>query len=462
MAVEEKVIAAVKEKKTTNEKEYTDHVTSCQKIKAKANVSTAAVNDAATTLKNQREYQVQITNLKDVLIKSHEQALTKRAEAEKIFSNYTTMVTKYEEQLTITQEQILESKTKMGAAQEVQRIMSVRMKEITTLLARPTITVAEKAKLTKEEEEAKGKFETQQNVMDAETKATVTLETSVTAITGTIKTFKKYIEEVKVVVKELEKKVSETKTALKPAPAPKPKADDAAPPVKGKDTEKEDATKTDKDEDGDDKVDDIDEKVDDEGSDAVKGGNEKVDKELDQVEEENKSTTTQIDSLTKTIVSVQEKSEISDKETVQETTDNTKEDAEVAEIEAKKTRLIRLREHQRCARLFPAVFSSFKIKKELTAENMCPCPGGGKGLTQLILDGIEDPGDYDKFVLHLFEKNLALEGIFQTQMQRYFFGEDDKLVSEEKNPVSLRLVMADDKVDEVMNALDAQNAALKS
>jgi len=47
-------------------------------------------------------------------------------------------------------------------------------------------------------------------------------------------------------------------------------------------------------------------------------------------------------------------------------------------------------------------------------------------------------------------------------MQRYFFGEDDKLVSEEKNPVSLRLVMADDKVDEVMNALDAQNAALKS
>lgn len=173
IAVEEKVIAAVKEKKTTNEKEYLDHVTSCQKIKAKANVSTAAVNDAATTLKNQREYQVQITNLKDVLIKSHEQALTKRAESEKIFSNYTTMVTKYEEQLTITQEQILEAKTKIGAAQEVQRIMTVRMKEITTLLARPTITVAEKTKLTKEEEEAKGKFETQQNVIDSETKATV-------------------------------------------------------------------------------------------------------------------------------------------------------------------------------------------------------------------------------------------------------------------------------------------------
>merc|ERR1711981_1384600 len=176
----------------------------------------------------------------------------------------------------------------------------------------------------------------------------------------------------------------------------------------------------------------------------------------------NKSTTTQIDSLTKTIITVQEKSEISTKETIQETTDTTTEESEITDIRITKRRLLRRRERQRCARLFPAVFSSFKIKKELTAENMCPCPGGGKGMTQLILDGIEDPGDYDKFVLHLFEKNLALEGIFQTQMQRYFYGEDDKLVSEEKNPVSLRLVMADDKVDEVMNALDAQNQALKS
>merc|ERR1711981_1206474 len=166
--------------------------------------------------------------------------------------------------------------------------------------------------------------------------------------------------------------------------------------------------------------------------------------------------------LTKTIVTVQEKSEISTKEIVQETTDTTKEEAEITETRNAKKRLIRRRERQRCARLFPAVFSSFKIKKELTAENMCPCPGGGKGMTQLILDGIEDPGDYEKFVLHLFEKNYVIEGMFQTQMQRYFFNGAEKLVSEDKNPVSLRLVMADDKVDEVMNALDAQNQALKS
>jgi peptidoglycan hydrolase CwlO-like protein len=75
---------------------------------------------------------------------------------------------------------------------------------------------------------------------------------------------------------------------------------DDAPPVKGKDTE--DAEAAEKDEDGDDKIDDVDEK--EEEASAIKGGNEKVDKELDQVEEENKSTTTQIDSLTKTITTV--------------------------------------------------------------------------------------------------------------------------------------------------------------
>lgn len=157
--VEEKVITAVKEKKDKNLKEYEEHVDKCAKTKSKANISTAAVNDAATTLKNQREYQVQVTNLKNILIGSHEQALAKRQEAEKVFQNYTMMVTKYEQQTTITQEQIMESKTRISGAQEVQRILAVRMKEIATLLARPTITAAEKTKLTTEEGEIKSKAE---------------------------------------------------------------------------------------------------------------------------------------------------------------------------------------------------------------------------------------------------------------------------------------------------------------
>jgi hypothetical protein len=56
VGVEEKVIAAVKEKKTLNDKEYTEHIENCQKLKGKAHVAIHSVNDAATTLKNQREY----------------------------------------------------------------------------------------------------------------------------------------------------------------------------------------------------------------------------------------------------------------------------------------------------------------------------------------------------------------------------------------------------------------------
>lgn len=56
VSVEEKVIAAVKEKKVLNDKEYVEHIENCQKLKGKAHIAIHGVNDAATTLKNQREY----------------------------------------------------------------------------------------------------------------------------------------------------------------------------------------------------------------------------------------------------------------------------------------------------------------------------------------------------------------------------------------------------------------------
>jgi hypothetical protein len=451
--VEEKVLDAVREKKTKNEKEYKEHVEACQKLKGKAKVAVGGVNDAATTLKNQREYQVQVTNLKNVLISSHEEALTKREEARKVFQNYTNMVTKYEQQLEVAQESIMEAKTKVSAATEMQRLWSLRLKELATLLSRSTITAAEKTKLSKEEAEVKEKFEVQTNVLATESKALATLEGSVTTLTTTITSFKKHIVTIGGVVKELEKKVKETKNALKPSP----RKGDEAPPVKGKASDKDDADE--KDEDGDEKVDE--DKVEDEKPEAVGGGNEKVDKELDQADEEAGATTTQIDSLTKTLVTTEEKSEEIDKKVTEETTDVAKEEAELLDVRAAKARLGRRRERQRCQRLFPQVFASFKLRSEIQADSMCPCPGSGKGLTQVILDGIEDPGDFDKYVLGLFEKNLAVEGTFQAQMQRYYYNED-KVVSEETNPISLRLVTPDDKVDEVMQALDAQNLALKS
>jgi len=189
------VIKAVEEKKEANVKEFKEHEEKCTKVKAEAIVSSAAVNDAATTLKNQREYQVQITNLKNSLIQSHEQALSKHQEAEKILANHTMAVSKYQQQQVVANEQIADAKTKIAGAQEIQRILAIRMKEIATLLARPTIQAGEKAKLTKENDEIKAKLETQQTVVDTETKNLVQYETNVATLATTIKQFKKYVKD---------------------------------------------------------------------------------------------------------------------------------------------------------------------------------------------------------------------------------------------------------------------------
>jgi hypothetical protein len=54
--------------------------------------------------------------LKNILIGSHEQALAKRQEAEKILSNHTLAISKYEQQISISNEQISDSKTKIAGA----------------------------------------------------------------------------------------------------------------------------------------------------------------------------------------------------------------------------------------------------------------------------------------------------------------------------------------------------------
>jgi hypothetical protein len=59
----------------------------------------------------------------------------------------------------MTNEQIMEAKTRISGAQEIQRIIAVRMKEVTTLLSRPTITASEKSKLTSEQSEIVLKLE---------------------------------------------------------------------------------------------------------------------------------------------------------------------------------------------------------------------------------------------------------------------------------------------------------------
>lgn len=134
----------------------------------------------------------------------------------------------------------------------------------------------------------------------------------------------------------------------------------------------------------------------------------------------------------------------------------------LAETKATKNRLEKVRERKRCARLFPTVFSSFEIKQELRQENMCPCPNSGKGLTSLILENIKEMDALYQWQLSLFEKNMIQEGAFFAQMQKYSFGADDKVINQEQENSTMRLVVSDDKIDAVMASLDSLNDTFKS
>lgn len=95
VTVETQVISAITVKKNANQGDYTTQISKCRDAKRNATISVNNVNDAVTTLTHQREYQVQITNLKTVLISTHEEALSKREEARKLYYNYTTQISTY-------------------------------------------------------------------------------------------------------------------------------------------------------------------------------------------------------------------------------------------------------------------------------------------------------------------------------------------------------------------------------
>jgi len=93
---------------------------------------------------------------------------------------------------------------------------------------------------------------------------------------------------------------------------------------------------------------------------------------------------------------------------------------------------------------------------------MCPCPNSGKGLTSLILENIKEMDALYQWQLSLFEKNMIQEGAFFAQMQKYSFGADDKVVNQEQENSTMRLVVSDDKIDAVMASLDSLNDTFKS
>ena len=115
-----------------------------------------------------------MTTLKNTLISSHEEALTKREEARKVHQNYTTMVTKYEQQATVATETIMQGKAKISSWTETIKLHELRIKEIETLKSRQHDEKDEKweaeyAKWMEEETMLKEKMVTQHKMIDVET-----------------------------------------------------------------------------------------------------------------------------------------------------------------------------------------------------------------------------------------------------------------------------------------------------
>merc|ERR1712230_302707 len=101
---------------------------------------------------------------------------------------------------------------------------------------------------------------------------------------------------------------------------------------------------------------------------------------------------------------------------------------------------------QKCAVMFPAVFTQFTKQKSMKTAGMCPCQGSATGVSQVSL-AVDAPEDADKVVQQLFLKKLAVEAKFLMQVQRTAMGADAKLqVEGEKQEMHLVIVANDDKV----------------
>jgi hypothetical protein len=107
----------------------------------------------------------------------------------------------------------------------------------------------------------------------------------------------------------------------------------------------------------------------------------------------------------------------------------TKDEGEAVE-EKKDLEMVTRRElRQKCAVMFPAVFTQFTATKSKSATGMCPCQGSATG-TSMISVAIDAAEEAEKVVQQLFMKKLATEARFLMQVQKTSMGSESKLVVE--------------------------------
>jgi hypothetical protein len=81
---------------------------------------------------------------------------------------------------------------------------------------------------------------------------------------------------------------------------------------------------------------------------------------------------------------------------------------EGAQVEEKKDleKVTRRELRQKCAVMFPTVFTQFTKQKSSKSAGMCPCQGSATGVSQVSLP-IDAAEEADKVVQSLFMKKLA-------------------------------------------------------
>merc|ERR1719263_400987 len=176
--------------------------------------------------------------------------------------------------------------------------------------------------------------------------------------------------------------------------------------------------------------------------------------EVKQIESQEETTVAVTKELEKELEETDQKITDTTEEIVKQSETITKDEGEAVE-EKKDLEMVTRRElRQKCAVMFPAVFTQFTKSKSHQTTGMCPCQGSATG-TSMITVAVDVAEEADKVVQSLFLKKLALEARFLMQVQRTSMGAENKLVVEgEKNGMNLVVLTSDDKVTGVLSELE--------
>jgi len=119
--------------------------------------------------------------------------------------------------------------------------------------------------------------------------------------------------------------------------------------------------------------------------------------EVKQIETQEETTVAVTKILEKELEETDQKITDTTEEIVKNSKEITKEEGEQVEEKKELEKVTRRQLRQKCAVMFPAVFTQFTKQRSLKTSGMCPCQGSATGVSQVSL-AIDAPEDADKVV----------------------------------------------------------------